>query len=550
MMRMNRVGKPSAPCFGHAASALLLLAGLTCMVGCQGVSAASSGPTQSGSLALGSLSVNFGNVTAGGSKTLTVTATNSGTKSVTISSASVSTKYFSVTAPSLPAAIGAGQSTTLSMNFTPNAAGSFSATVTIDSDASNAVTNLSLSGTGVGNGQLALNPTSQAFGSVAVGAKASATVTLTNNGGSSVNISQASVSGTGFQLSGITAPVTLNTSQSTTFTVTFGPQTTGSVSGAVTITSDATNPTLTLALSGTGISPGALGSNPTSFSFGSVSVGSKQTLSETVTNTGSSSVTVSSVGVSGSGFGLSGITAPMSLAAGQSATFSVSFAPQSAGAVSGNVTIGSTASNPTLTIPLSGTGTTTVVGQLTASPATLGLGSVVVGTSGTATGSLTASGASVTVTAASANNSVFSVGGLSLPVTIPAGQSAPFTVTFSPQVTGAAGAALSFTSNAQPSTTTEALTGTGTPAPVHTVNLSWNASTSSNISGYNIYRAVFTTSCGSYAKINSVLDTSTLYSDSAVIDGTAYCYGSTAVNTSNQESGYSNIVSNIQIPPP
>ena len=549
-MGKNRVGKTAAQCFGQAASALLLLASLPCLVGCQGVSAAGSGQPQNGSLVLGSLSVDFGNVTAGGSKTLTVTATNSGTKSVTVSSASVSTKYFSVIAPSLPVAIGAGQSTALSMKFTPNATGSFSATATIDSDASNAVTSLSLSGTGVGNGQLALNPTSQAFGSVTVGTKASATVTLTNNGGSSVNISQASVSGTGFQLSGITAPVTLNTSQSTTFTVTFAPQTTGSVSGAVTITSDAANPTLTLALSGTGISPGALGSNPTSFSFGSVSVGGKQTLSETVTNTGSSSVTVSSVGISGSGFSLSGITAPMSLGAGQSATFSVSFAPQSAGAVSGNLTIGSTASNPTLTIPLSGTGTTTAVGQFTASPATLGLGSVVVGTSGTATGSLTASGASVTVTAASANNSVFSVGGLTLPVTIPAGQSAPFTVTFSPQVTGAASATLTFTSNAQPSTTTEALTGTGTPAPVHTVNLSWNASTSSNISGYNIYRALFTTSCGSYAKINSVLDTSTLYTDSAVVDGTAYCYASTAVNTSNEESGYSNIVSNIQIPPP
>jgi hypothetical protein len=163
---------------------------------------------------------------------------------------------------------------------------------------------------------------------------------------------------------------------------------------------------------------------------------------------------------------------------------------------------------------------------------------------------LTASSASVTITAASANNSVFSVGGLSLPVTIPAGQSAPFTVTFSPQVTGAASATLTFTSNAQSSTTTEALTGTGTPAPVHTVNLSWNASTSPNISGYNIYRAVFTTSCGSYAKINSVLDTSTLYTDSVVVDGTSYCYATTAVDSSNQESGYSNIVSNIQIPAP
>ena len=190
------------------------------------------------------------------------------------------------------------------------------------------------------------------------------------------------------------------------------------------------------------------------------------------------------------------------------------------------------------------------VGQLSVAPATLGIGSVVVGTSGTGSGSLSASGASVTVSAASTNNSVFSVGGLSLPVTIPAGQNVPFTVTFSPQVTGAASATLTFTSDAQPSTSTEALAGTGTPAPTHSVDLSWNASTSPNISGYNIYRAVYSGSCGSFSKINSVLNTGTLYTDSTVTDGKSYCYAATAVNLSGEESSDSNIVSNVQIPAP
>ena len=636
----------------QAAGALLLLISLTLLVGCQGVSVAgSSNQQQIGSLALGASTLDFGNVAAGASKTLTVTATNSETTSVTISSAAVSTKYFTLTAPSVPVVIGAGQSATLSIKFTPDAVGAFTASVAISSDASNTVPNLSVSGTGVADGQLALDPTSETFGSVIVATKQSQTVTLTNTGAASVNISQASVSGTGFQLGGITTPLTLGAAQSKTFTVAFAPQTTGSASGSLTITSDASNPTLTMALSGTGIALGSLGSNPTSLPFGSVTVGSKQTLSETVTNTGGSSVTISQVGITGTGFSLTGITAPLTLTAGGSATFSVSFNPQSAGAVSGNITITSTASNPTLTIPLSGTGVsagtlgsnptslpfgsvtvgskqtlsetvsntggssvtisqvgisgtgfsltgitapltltagqsatfsvsfapttsgaasgsvtitsnasnpsltiplsgtgTAAVGQLTVNPTTLPLGSVVVGNSGTVTGTLTASGANVTVTTASTNNSVFSVGGLSLPVTIPAGQSASFTVTFSPTTAGSVSASLTFTSNAQPSTTVETLTGTGTSAPSHSVNLSWNASTSSNITGYNIYRAVFGTSCGSYVKINSLLNTSTLYTDSAVVDGSSYCYATTAVNSSNQESTYSNIVSNVQIP--
>jgi fibronectin type 3 domain-containing protein len=143
---------------------------------------------------------------------------------------------------------------------------------------------------------------------------------------------------------------------------------------------------------------------------------------------------------------------------------------------------------------------------------------------------------------------VFSIGGFSLPHTIAAGQSANFTITFSPLTSGAAGATLTFTSNAQPSTMTESLTGTGTPAPTHSVALSWNASTSQNISGYNIYRAGYSTSCGSFSKINSVIDTGTLYTDSSVTNGSAYCYATTAVDSSNVESAYSNIVSNLKIP--
>ena len=534
-----------------AASALL--AALALLSGCQGVSAGgSSTPPPTGNLSLGALTLGFGSVAAGSNKTLSVTATNSGTKSITVSSAAVSTKYFSLTSPTLPIILAAGQSTTLNVMFSPNAAGAFTANVAVSSDASNGAVNLALSGTGVADGQLSLNPTSEAFGSVTVGTKQSKSVTLTNTGGVSVDISQATVSGAsaGFQLSGITTPLTLDANQSTTFTVAFAPQTTGNLTGSVTIASNGANPTLVMQLSGTGISAGARGANPTSLAFGSVVVGKSQTLSETVTNTGGSSITISNVSATGAGFSYTGISTPVSLGAGQSATFNVTFAPTSAGAVNGGVTLTSTASNPTLTIATSGTGTT-AAGQLTVSPTTLGLGNVVVGTSGTASGSLTASGANVTVSAATTNNSVFSVGGLSLPVTIASGQSVPFTITFSPTVTGTASATLTVTSNAQPSTTTETLTGTGTPAPVHSVNLSWSASTSSNISGYNVYRAVYSSSsCGSYSKINAVLSTGTLYTDSAVVDGTAYCYAATAVNTSNQESPYSNIVSNVQIPAP
>ena len=188
-------------------------------------------------------------------------------------------------------------------------------------------------------------------------------------------------------------------------------------------------------------------------------------------------------------------------------------------------------------------------GQLSVTPTTIAVGNVSEGSSGTATGAVSASGSSVTLNSVVSNNSAFTVSGFSQPLTIAAGQSASFTVTFSPTTTGAQTAALTFTSNALAPTTTAALTGTGTAASTHSVALSWNASTSANLLGYNVYRAVYSSSsCGGYSKINSVLNTSTLYTDLSVVNGTSYCYASTAVNTSNEESVYSNVVSNVQVP--
>jgi hypothetical protein len=82
----------------------------------------------------------------------------------------------------------------------------------------------------------------------------------------------------------------------------------------------------------------------------------------------------------------------------------------------------------------------------------------------------------------------------------------------------------------------------------HRVDLFWAASTSPNVSGYNIYRAAYTDSCGSFTRINAALVPTMSYTDSEVTGGAAYCYAGTALNTSSQESDRSDIVSNIQIP--
>ncbi len=71
----------------------------------------------------------------------------------------------------------------------------------------------------------------------------------------------------------------------------------------------------------------------------------------------------------------------------------------------------------------------------------------------------------------------------------------------------------------------------------HTVSLAW-ADSSSGLSGFNVYRS--STSGGPYTRINSTLLPSTTFTDSSVQAGQTYFYVTTAVSSSNVESGYSN----------
>lgn len=80
----------------------------------------------------------------------------------------------------------------------------------------------------------------------------------------------------------------------------------------------------------------------------------------TLTSSGAASLTISAISLSGTGFSASGISTPLTLAAGKSATLSLQFDPTTAGAVTGQIIITSNAtSGATQAIALSGTGSST-----------------------------------------------------------------------------------------------------------------------------------------------------------------------------------------------
>jgi hypothetical protein len=176
-------------------------------------------------------------------------------------------------------------------------------------------------------------------------------------------------------------------------------------------------------------------------------------------------------------------------------------------------------------------------GTLAVSPSSLSFGNVAVGGSSSLTGTLSATNADVVVSSAAWNGSGYSVSGITFPVTVAAGKSANYTVTFAPPAAGTSSGSISFLSNASDSSLKQSFTGDGMSSGPYRVALSWNPSASIVI-GYNLYRG--TQSGGPYSRLNSAVLSGTSYTDASVQSGDTYYYVSTAVNSSNVESAYSN----------
>ncbi len=506
--------------------------GLTSCVGY--TSAASSQPPSAGLLTPSATTVNFGSVATGGTTIQTVSLTNTGTAAVTLGQAAVSGTGFAFVGASPTGSIAVGQSSSVQVQFAPQATGATTGTVTMVSNASNSPLTLSLTGTAT-QGVLSMAPASVSFGNVGLGQSGNQTVKLSNTGTGSVTISVANATGTGFSLSGLSTGQVIGAGQSMNFTTTFNPTVSGASAGSIAITSNLSATPATVGLSGMGTQP-VVSATPNSASFGNVAVGNSNSQSITLANSGNATLTFSQVTVTGAGYSVSGLSTSTTIAAGSNASFSVVFKPGSAATVPGSIVLTTNASPSQLTIPLSGTGTAATT-QLASSPTSLAFGNVSVNSSSTLTSVLTNTGNSnVTLSNVSVIGTGLSASGVSIGQVLQPGQSANLTVTFAPKtIGGLAGASVTVTSNAPP--VTISVTGTGAQ---HSVSLNWSPSTSQGVVGYYVYRS--TTSGTSFGKLNSspISASTTQYADGSVQGGQTYYYVVTAVNSSNVESGDSN----------
>jgi hypothetical protein len=304
----------------------------------------------------------FGNVLVNSSSNLSLTLRSSGTSALTVNSVTLAGAGFTLSGVTFPATLNPGQSVSLQVGFAPAATGAASGTITISSDSSSGGTNVvTVSGTGTAP-QLTVSAASLGFGNVTLNFTSTKALTLTSTGTAPLTVNSATLTGAGFSKAGGAFPTALNPGQSVTIQVSFDPTVAGVASGRLTIASDSFGGgTATVSLSGTGINSAnpVLTLSATTLDFGDDPVGTRATLQLTISSTGTSPVTVSSAGVTGSGFSFSGNAFPVTLNPNIAVSIQVQFDPSTAGPASGTLTFASNSSTgSTSVVNLTGKGTT------------------------------------------------------------------------------------------------------------------------------------------------------------------------------------------------
>ena len=200
--------------------------------------------------------------------------------------------------------------------------------------------------------QIAVNPPSLTLPSVSINTATTSSFTISNSGSASLTVSGIAVP-VGMQLDWTSGTIAANSSQ--VVNVTYTPTTVGVNSGAIQISSNASSTALNLPFSVTATAaPSQIAVNPTSLTLPSVVVNTASSGSFTLSNSGSASLTVSSISCP-AGMQLDWTSG--TIAASSTQVVNVTYTPTNLGAHSGVIQIANSASGTPLSLPFSVTAT-------------------------------------------------------------------------------------------------------------------------------------------------------------------------------------------------
>jgi hypothetical protein len=318
-------------------------------------------------------SLSFAQTTVGQtSATQTVTVRASRTAALSNLAASISGD-FARSGGTCGTTLAASASCTITLAFSPTAAGTRSGTLSITHSGLTTAVPIALSGTGAAaatQSTISLDASTFAFGNQTVNTTSSAkTLTVSNTGNAALNFSAITLGGSAAADYSATGGCAVGTAVaaggSCKLTLRFTPSTTGSRSASLMLKSDASNGDAAVSLGGTGqaVATPMASLAPASVSFGSVTVGNSSTVQTvTLTNSGSAALSITDISTA-SPFSATHACGS-SLAAGASCKISVVYTPTGSGAASGSLSVSSNASGSPHTVGLSGTGVLASTGIL------------------------------------------------------------------------------------------------------------------------------------------------------------------------------------------
>ena len=307
---------------------------------------------------------------------------------------------------------------------------------------------------------VALTPSALAFGNQSTGTtSAPQTLTLSNIGTSSLGVGAITITGNrGFSQTN-TCNGSVAAGSSCSIMVVFAPTSGGSKTGSISVGYQGLGSPATAGLTGTGVNAASASLTPAVLKFPTEMIGAvSQAQTATLTNTGTLSVSVSSIMASGAFTETN--NCPSTLTQGENCQIQVQFKASARGSQLGQLTVTDSAVNSPQSIKLSGTGT---VVQLSATG--VNFGNQKVGTSSasvtvklTNEGTVPLSITQISITGVNATD--FSQSN-NCGAGIAAGATCSISVTFTPLATGVRTAAVSISDNGGASPQTVSLTGTG-----------------------------------------------------------------------------------------
>ncbi len=202
---------------------------------------------------------------------------------------------------------------------------------------------------------VSMGPFSLQFGSESVGSTSAPQITILRNMGSAaLAISNTAMTGDFAETDDCGS--TVAAASSCTFSITFTPTASGTRTGSLTVTDDATGSPHSVALSGTGMGASdSFSVDPSSLTFSPSVVGST-TSAQIVTITNTSSTPMSISGVRASHDFTATASGCSSVPASRTCRVQVSFTPRSAGTRTGTLQLTAAASGYSVSVALSGSG--------------------------------------------------------------------------------------------------------------------------------------------------------------------------------------------------